>query len=117
LSSDRRIAPVRACGRFGQCCGMLDRLEAGPWKVEAPGGRISGELWFVLPLIERLATENHGWGYKRIQGELLTLGHRVSASTIRRVFKALRIPPAPQRHTDTTLWGSIIRSRLARLAG
>ena len=53
-------------------------------------------------------------GIQRIQGELLTLGYRVSASTIRRVLKALKIPPPPQRRTDTT-WRQFLHTQAATM--
>src|SRR6266487_7185778 len=48
-------------------------------------------------LILRLAAENPSWGYKRIQGELVTLGMPLSASSVWNVLHRHGIEPAPRR--------------------
>jgi len=88
---------------------MIARKRTYPNRTGRPP--VSSE---IAALIERLATENRGWGYQRIQGELLKLGHRVSAPAIRRVLRALKIPPAPQRHTDSS-WRAFLLTQASTM--
>jgi putative transposase len=67
----------------------------------------------LAALMERMARENPRWGYQRIQGELLGLGYRVSAATVRRVLKQLGITPAPQRRDAT--WRQFLRTQAATM--
>ena len=89
------------------------RLVTRKWTYPRRTGRppLNAE---ITTLTERLATQNPSWGYQRIQGELLKLGYRFSASTTRRVLKDLKIPPAPKRHTDTT-WRQFLHAQAATM--
>ncbi len=62
-------------------------------------------------LIVRMAKENPGWGYFRIRGELLKLGHTIGATTIRSVLVAAGVSPAPRRAGMS--WKQCVRSREA----
>ncbi|GAA0638950.1 hypothetical protein GCM10010174_71180 [Kutzneria viridogrisea] len=83
------------------------RLVASRWRQPKPPGRppITEE---ITALIARLATENRTWGVVRIQGELRRLGHRVAASTIRRILRSHRIPP-PSSRGDA--WRTFLRAQ------
>jgi len=56
----------------------------------------------IESLVIRLAHENRDWGYERIQGALVNLGHSVARSTIAEILKRHGIEPAPERSRKTT---------------
>ena len=88
------------------------RLVRWHWTYPHRGGRPPVDARLAV-LIEQMARENPGWGYKRIQGELLGLGYQVGASTVRRILKRLRIPPAPQR--SRTTWRQFLCTQAATM--
>jgi len=87
------------------------RLVAGAWTYPHRGhGRPTLDDG-VRQLIIRLANENPRWGYRRLKGELLRLGVRVSATAIRSTLRRHGLDPAPRR--TTTTWRKFLRQQAA----
>ena len=49
----------------------------------------------ILKLVIRVATDNLAWGHRRVQGELVRLGHPIAASTVWQILHDAGIDPAP----------------------
>jgi putative transposase len=58
-----------------------------------------------------VARENPTWGYRRIHGELATLGISIAASTVWAILKHAGIDPAPGRSKES--WTTFLRDQAA----
>jgi len=79
------------------------RLIAEKWNfADRRGPGRPGIMQQISALIVRMAQDNPGWGYTRIQGALANLGHRVGRGTVANVLNAAawshRPSEASRRH-------------------
>jgi putative transposase len=67
----------------------------------------------IRALVLRMVRENPSWGYRRVHGELLTLGIKVAASTVWEILREAGVDPAPDRAATT--WTQFLRSQAQAL--
>src|SRR5438445_13295253 len=60
-----------------------------------------------------MAKDNPRWGFVRVRGELLKLGHMVSATAIRKWVRRNRIGPAPLRSRLT--WKAFLQAQASAI--
>ncbi len=86
------VKPATVIGRHNK---LIARRWTYPPTTKRPGRPATpAELrHLVLPL----DTENPTWGYRRISGEMLRLGHRIAASTVWSIPRTAGREPPPNR--------------------
>jgi putative transposase len=79
------------------------RLIASKWDYSMRRGDLAGRRprARVKALVLRLARENPRWGCRRIQGELVRLGHPIATTTAWEILTTAVIDPAPRRSGPT----------------
>ena len=63
----------------------------------------------TVSLVLRLARENPTWGYRRIQGELVTMGVRIAPSSVWAILRRHGIETAPRPSNPT--WVEFLRAQ------
>jgi transposase InsO family protein len=87
-------------------------LVARRWTYSKKPGRPSLPAG-TMALICRLATENPTWGYRRIHGELATMGIVVGASTVWSILKRHGIDPTPRKTGPT--WQEFLKAQASTM--
>jgi putative transposase len=83
-----RLALERGCGQMGLC-------EPAASRTRPPTAAA------IRKLVIRMAAGKSHWGRRRVRGELIKLGHRIAASTVRQILHDAGINPAPCRTSPT----------------
>lgn len=89
------------------------QLIARKWTTERRRVGRPGVMRAIRHLAVRMARENPTWGYRRIQGALQNVGHRVARSTVATILRAHGISPVPERPMS---WGTFLAAHWSAIA-
>jgi transposase InsO family protein len=67
-------------------------------------------------LVLHMANDNPTWGYRRIQGTLANLGHRIDKITVRNILRRHHIDPAHKRCQGGMSWSRFLKMHWEILA-
>ena len=113
LAGLARLLPRRRLGRFSvqpaTLLGWHRDLVAKRWTY--PHGRPGrpGIAKGTTALVLRLAKENPTWGYRRIHGELATMGNVIAPSSVWSILKRHGVEPSPRRSGPT--WAEFLAAQ------
>jgi len=69
----------------------------------------------IRDLVLRLAREDTGWGYTKIRDVMLTLGHAIGRTTVRRILVEDGIEGAPERRKHMP-WATFLKAHWGAIA-
>jgi transposase InsO family protein len=85
---------------------IAQKFDGSPHRCQLGRPRVVEE---IEQLVVRMAEENPTWGYRRIQGALANLGHRIDKLTVRNILRRHHMEPAPQRRKAGMSWAQFLK--------
>jgi transposase InsO family protein len=85
---------------------IAQKFDGSQKRTKVGRSRVSDE---IEALVLHMAHDNPIWGYRRIQGALANLGHRVDKITVRNILRRHHIDPAPKRRQSGMSWSQFLK--------
>ena len=92
---------------------IAQKFDGSQKRTKLGRSRVSDE---IEALVLQMANDNPTWGYRRIQGALANLGHRVDKITVRNILRRHHIDPAPKRRQSGMSWSQFLKLHWGVLA-
>jgi transposase InsO family protein len=85
---------------------VAQKFDGSPKRNKFGRPRVSDE---IEALVLQMANDNPTWGYRRIQGALANLGHRVDKITVRNILRRHHVDSAPKRRQEGMSWSQFLK--------